>query len=206
VTDVLTGLDAGDRERIAALRAQGRFFWLDASLSETSRDELVDALGVPERAVPGPSRVHAVGGSVDFVLRCYVAMERPAEKAAYRLTPIEVQVVVTSEYLLTLDEERVALPAVLAIDLPQGRSKGYVVYSVLDAMLVSASDALEEVEESLDGLAASLAGGGGGSLPSERLQTPVARLATMRRWVRDAHAKVEEMKAKLHGSGAGASA
>jgi Mg2+ and Co2+ transporter CorA len=140
------------------------------------------------------------------VLRCYVAMERPAEKAAYGLTPIEVQVVVTSEYLLTLDEERVALPAVLAIDLPQGRSKGYVVYSVLDAMLVSASDALEEVEESLDGLAASLAGGGGGSLPSERLQTPVARLATMRRWVRDAHAKVEEMKAKLHGSGAGASA
>jgi hypothetical protein len=137
------------------------------------------------------------------VLRCYVAMERPAEKAAYGLTPIEVQVVVTSEYLLTLHEERVALPAVLANDLPQGRSKGYVVYSVLDAMLVSASDALEE---SLDGLAASLAGGGGGSLPSERLQTPVARLATMRRWVRDAHAKVEEMKAKLHGSGAGASA
>jgi Mg2+ and Co2+ transporter CorA len=206
VTEVLTGLDAGDPERIAALRARGRFFWLDASLSETSRDELVDALGVPERAVRGPSRVHADGESVDFVLRCYVAMERPAEKAACRLTPIQVQVVVTSDYLLTLHEERVALPAVLAIDLPQGRSKGYVVYSVLDAMLVSASDALEEVEESLDGLAASLAGGGGGSLPSERLQTPVARLATMRRWVRDAHAKVEEMKAKLHGSGAGASA
>jgi magnesium transporter len=185
VTEVLTGLDAGDPERITALRAQGRFFWLDASLSETSRDELVDALGVPERAVRGPSRVHAVGEeSVDFVLRCYVARERPAEKAAYRLTPVQVQVVVTSDYLLTLHDERVSLPAVLAIDLPQGRSKGYVVYSVLDAMLVSASDALEEVEESLDSLAASLAGGGGGSLPRERLQTPVATLATMRRWVR----------------------
>ena len=184
MTEVLTGLDAGNRERIAALRAQGRFFWLDASLSETSREELVDALGVPERAVRGPSRVHADGESVDFVLRCYVPMERPAEKAAYRLTPIQVQVVVTSDYLLTLHEERVALPAVLAIDLPQGRSKGYVVYSVLDAMLVSASDALEEVEDSLDSLAASLAGGGGGSVPRERLQTPVARLATMRRWVR----------------------
>ena len=181
---MLTGLDAGDRERIAALRVQGRFFWLDASLSETSREELVDALGVPERAVRGPSRVHADGESVDFVLRCYVAMERPAEKAGYRLTPIQVQVVVTSDYLLTLHEERVALPAVLAIDLPVGRSKGYVVYSVIDAMLVSASDALEEVEDSLDSLAASLSGGGGGSLPRERLQTPVARLATMRRWVR----------------------
>ena len=181
---MLTGLDAGNRERIAALRAQGRFFWLDASLSETSRDELVDALGVPERAVRGPSRVHADGESVDFVLRCYAAVERPAEKAAYRLRPIQVHVVVTSDYLLTLHDERVALPAVLAIDLPQGLSKGYVVYSVLDAMLVSTSDALEEVEESLDSLAASLAGGGGGSLPRERLQTPVARLATMRRWVR----------------------
>jgi magnesium transporter len=184
VTEVLTGLHADDRERIAALRAQERFFWLDASLSETSREELVDVLGVPERALRGPSRVHADGESVDFVLRCYVAMERPAEKAGYRLTPIQVQVVVTSDYLLTLHDERVALPAVLAIDLPQGRSKGYVVYSVLDAMLVSTSDALEEVEESLDSLAASLAGGRAGSLPSEMLQTPVARLATMRRWVR----------------------
>jgi magnesium transporter len=184
VTEVLTGLDAGDRERIAALRAQGRFFWLDASLSETSREELVDVLGVSERAVRGPSRVHADGASVDFVLRCYVATERPADEGAYRLRPIQVQVVVTGDYLLTLHEERVALPAVLAIDLPQGRSKGYVVYSVLDAMLVSASDALEEVEDSLDRLAASLTGGGGGGVPRERLQMPVARLATMRRWVR----------------------
>ena len=190
---MLTGLDAGDRERVAALRAQGRFFWLDASLSDTSREELVDALGVPERAVRGPSRVHADAESVDFVLRCYVPVERPAGEAAYRLTPIQVHVVVTSDYLLTVHEERVALPAVLAVDLPQGRSKGYVVYSVLDAMLVSTSDALEEVEESLDSLTASLAGGGGGSLPRARLQTPVARLATMRRWVRAEQAVFERV-------------
>jgi magnesium transporter len=184
VTEVLTGLDAGDRERIAALRAQGRFFWLDASLSETSREELADALGVPEPAVRGPSRVHADRGSVQFVLRCYVPTERPADEAAYRLTPIQVQVVVTGDCLLTLHEERVALPAVLAIDLPEGRSKGYVVYSVLGGILDSASDALEEVEDSLDGLTASMTGIGGGSVPRESLQTPVARLATMRRWVR----------------------
>jgi magnesium transporter len=184
VTEVLTGLAAGDRERVAALRAEGRFFWLDASLSETSRDELVDTLGVPERALEGRSRVRADARSVDFALRCYVAMERPAERGAYRLRPIEVRVIVTSEYLLTLHDERVSLPAVLAIDLPQGRSRGYVVYSVLDAMLVSASDALEEVEDSLDSLSATLAGGGSGSVPRATLQSPVARLATMRRWVR----------------------
>ena len=78
MTEVLTGLAAGNRERVPALRAEG----LDASLSETSRDELVDALGVPERAVRGPSRVHADGESVDFVLRCDIATERPVEKAA----------------------------------------------------------------------------------------------------------------------------
>ena len=184
MTEVLTGLAAGSRQRVAALRAEGQFFWLDASLSETSRDELVDTLGVPERALEGGPRVRADAQFVDFALRCYVAMERPAARGAYRLRPIEVRVVVTSEYLLTLHDERVSLSAVLAVDLPQGRSRGYVVYSVLDAMLVSASDALEEVEDSLERLAATLAGGGGGSVPRATLQSPVARLATMRRWVR----------------------
>ena len=50
MTDLLYGLDAAERERVAALRAEGRFFWLDVSLSETSRGDLVDALGIPERA------------------------------------------------------------------------------------------------------------------------------------------------------------
>ncbi len=35
MTEVLTGLDAGHRERVAALRAEERFFWLDASLSDS---------------------------------------------------------------------------------------------------------------------------------------------------------------------------
>jgi len=184
VTEVLTGLGPGDRERIARLRAEGRFFWLDASLSDTSRDELAGALELPERAPRGPSRVHADRESVAFVLRCYVPLERAAETAAYRLTPIQVQVVVTSDYLLTLHDERIELPAFLAVDLPEGRSKGYVVYSVLDAILATASDALEEVEDALDSLTASLVGGDGASVRRARLQGPVARLTTMRRWVR----------------------
>ena len=53
MTEVLTGLDGGDRERIGALRANGRFFWLDASLSETSRDDLIDTLGISERVFGG---------------------------------------------------------------------------------------------------------------------------------------------------------
>jgi hypothetical protein len=105
VTNVLNGLDAAQQARVAALRAEGRFFWLDASLSETSRDDLVEALGVPEgalRALPGSGDAHAArtfhadGQSVAFTLLCYVEPEAPADEAAYRWQPVEVRVVVTS--------------------------------------------------------------------------------------------------------------
>jgi len=194
VTEVLYALDAAERERVAALRAEGRFFWLDVSLSETSREDLVDALGIHERALGAlrstrdgrASRAfHADGESVVFALRCYLELGPGDEQAGYRLRPMEVQVLVTSAYLLTLHDERVSLPAVLAPDLPPGRSKGYVVYSVLDAMLATTSAALDEVELRLDTLVAAWTEGGDGSVPRATLRRAGARLATMRRWVRN---------------------
>jgi magnesium transporter len=194
VTDLLYGLDAADRERVAALRAERRFFWLDVSLSETSREDLVDALGIPERVLGALWRTrdgfssrafHADGESVVFALRCYVELEPEKEQDGYRLRPIEVHVLLTSDYLLTLHHERVSLPAVLAPDLPPGRSKQYVVYSVLDAMLATTSDALEEVDVRLDALGAAWTEGDGGGLPRATLRQAGARLATMRRWVRN---------------------
>jgi hypothetical protein len=59
VTEVLHGLDADERERVAARRAEGRFFWLDVSLRETSRDDLADA-DQPKRSHQ-PS--HSLAGS-----------------------------------------------------------------------------------------------------------------------------------------------
>jgi hypothetical protein len=44
VTEILYGLHGERRERVVALRKRGDFFWLDASLSETGLDDLVDAL------------------------------------------------------------------------------------------------------------------------------------------------------------------
>jgi magnesium transporter len=202
VTEVLYGLDAAERERVAALRAEGRFFWLDVSLSETSREDLVDALGIHERALRAlrssrdgyASRAfHADGESVVFALRCYVELEEVEEQAGYRLRPMEVQVVVTSDYLLTLHDERVSLPAVLAPDLPPGRSKRYVVYSVLDAMLATTSAALDEVELRLDALVAAWTEGDGGGVPRATLREAGARLATMRRWVRNEQAVFERV-------------
>jgi len=48
-----------ERERVAALRAERRFFWLDVSLRETSPDDLADAYQ-PKRSHQ-PS--HSLAGS-----------------------------------------------------------------------------------------------------------------------------------------------
>jgi magnesium transporter len=202
MTEVLYGLDASERERLAALRAAGRFFWLDVSLSETSREDLVGALGIQERALAAlrsaregySSRAfHADGESVVFALRCYVGPEPDEEQAGYRLRPMEVQVLVTSDYLLTVHDEHVSLPAVLAPDFPPGRSKEYVLYSVLDAMLATTSDALDEVELRLDALVAAVTEGSGKGVPRATLRQAAARLATMRRWVRNEQATFESV-------------
>ena len=206
MTDLLYGLDAAERERVAALRAEGRFFWLDVSLSETSRGDLVDALGIPEGAQGALRRTrdgsasrafHADGESVVFALRCYVEIEPENEQDGYRLRPIEVHVLLTSEYLLTLHHERVSLQAVLAPDLPEGRSKRYVVYSVLDAMLATTSDALGEVEVRLDALVATWTEGDSRSVPRATLRQAGARLATMRRWVKNEQAVFERVNLEI---------
>jgi magnesium transporter len=206
VTDVLTGLDEAQRARVAALRAQGRFFWLDVSLSDTGRDDLVEVLEVPKgalRALPrsgdtSASRTfHADGESVAFTLRCYVDSESPADEAGYRLRPLEVRVVVTSDYLLTLHAERVSLPAVLALDLLNERSKRSVVYAVLAAMLDSTYAALEEVELRLESLEAAWDSGGGGGVPRPALRAAGARLASMRRWVTVQQAVFERLGVEI---------
>jgi magnesium transporter len=192
VTEVLYGLDAAQRDRVATLRAQGRFFWLDASLSETSREDLVEALdpgGPALRALPGSGdarasrSMHVDGASIGFALRCYAPREEPGDEDPSQLRPIRVHVVVTGDYLLTLHEEPVSLPAVLAPDLPSERGRRYVVYSVLDAMLASTFDGLEEVELTLDALAATWTDEDGAPIAGARLREAGTRLATMRRWL-----------------------
>jgi magnesium transporter len=192
VTEVIHGLDATQRERIAALREQGRFFWLDASLGETRREELEGLLGPAGGALrvlsaPGDHRgsraLHVDGDSIGFSLRCFVAAGPPADGDAPGLRPVRVHVLVTSGYLLTLHAEDVSLPALLAPDLPADRGRTYVVYAVLDAMLASTFDALEEVELTLETLAATWTEEDGAPIPGSTLRETGSRLATMRRWV-----------------------
>jgi magnesium transporter len=116
---------------------------------------------------------------------------------AYRQQPLEVVVVITADYLLTVHEEPVSLRAALAPDLPAGRSKPYVVYSVLDAMLASTFDALNEVELRLDSVASTWTGRDGGRMPRATLRESGARLATMRRWVGGEQAVFERVGVEI---------
>jgi magnesium transporter len=191
VTEILYGLHGERRERVAALRKRGEFFWLDASLSETDLDDLVDALDIPERASQvlvgygeayDPSRkFHADGQHVIFVSTCYLEPAEGLAEATHRLRPVEVHVLVSGEYLLTLHQERMSLPGVLAPDLPQGRSRKYVVYSVLDSMVATAFDALNDFDMVLDDLAMQSTEMRGGRVQMATLRKMISGLAGMRR-------------------------
>ena len=191
MTEILYGLHGERRERVAALRKRGDFFWLDASLSETGLDDLVDALDIPERASRAlvgygeayhPARTfHADGQHVIFVSTCYLEPAEGAPEASYRLRPVEVHVLVSGEYLLTLHQERTSLPEVLAPDLPEGRSRKYVVYSVLDSIVATGFDALNEFDLVLDDLAMKSTEIRGGRVRMETLRGMISGLGRMRR-------------------------
>jgi magnesium transporter len=188
VVEILYGLRGAQRERIATLREGGHFFWLDVSLSETSFDDLADALDIPERAshalatyaeTDTPSRkFHADGQHLVFTTSCYI--ERSEGPATQRMRPVEVRVLVSGEYLLTLHEERVALTGVLAPDIAEGRSEQYFVYAVLDAIVGTGFDALNKLELMLDDLMVS-ATDISARVRMATLQDMISGLARMRR-------------------------
>jgi magnesium transporter len=191
VTEIVNGLDGSERGRIDALRGDGRFFWLDIRLSETTPDDLRDALGIPEPALqalvgfgedqPSSRKFHVDGRHVVFVFSCYLESAQLAAETPYRLRPVEVHVLVSGDYLLTLHKERVSLPELLDPYVPEGRSEQYVVYAVLDAMIASAFDALNEVELTLDELALMSADLRAGRLRLATLRATSSRLSRMRR-------------------------
>jgi magnesium transporter len=189
VTEIVSGL--ADRDRIAALRRDGRFFWLDASLADGG--DLAEVLDLPAKAVgtltdfgedhPSSRRFYADGKQVAFAFSCYLDSAELAAEPPYRLRPVEVRVLVSGDFLLTVHEERVSLPDLLAPDLPEGRSEQYAIYAVLDAMVATAFDALSEVELTLDDLALMSADLRAGRLRMATLRAITSRLARMRRRV-----------------------
>jgi magnesium transporter len=193
MTEIVEGLGRSERERIDALREGGRFFWIDVAVDDTSRDALGEALGLPEpvlravfdfgESVAAGRKFYADGRQVAFALSCYLESSSPAGVSAYRLHPVEVHVLVTGDYVLTMHEDRVSLPRLLAPDMAKGRSDQYVVYTVMDSMVATAFDALDEAESALERLGLTSADVRVGRAPMAALRAITSRLAGMRRRV-----------------------
>ena len=122
MTEFLRELDPPERDRVASMGAQGRLFWLDASLAETSRDDLVAALDPPGHALEGLSattetrlsrRLHADGASIGFALRCHVKGEAPADGGRSRRAAVGPCVLI-ADHVLALHEEQASLRAAAA--------------------------------------------------------------------------------------------
>ena len=206
MTEIIEGLGRSERERIGALREGGRFFWIDLAVDDTSRDDLGAALGIPEPAlerlfefgsgVAASRNFYADGRQVVFAFHCYLDSTPPAGETPYRLRPIEVRVLVTGDYLLTLHEERASLRHLVS-DTPDGRSEQYLVYTVLDSMVATAFDALNEAELVLERLAVISTDMRAGREPMAALRAINSRLWGMRRRIGPEHSLFERVSVEI---------
>jgi magnesium transporter len=178
--EIVQGLGASERKRIAELRSGGRFFWMDVSLRETSPDDLRAALGIPDSALeplidfsektPPSRKFHTDGQHVVFAFSCFLESAHPRDEPEQPLRPMEVHVLVTGDYILTAHEGRISLPDVLSPSMAEARSEQYIVYAILDSMVSTGFDALNEAELTLEGL----------QLMSSDLRAARVRMATLR--------------------------
>jgi magnesium transporter len=193
MSEVIEGIGAAQRERIAALRSSGGFFWIDVPLGETSGAEVGEALDIPSHALepllnfsaddPPSRKFHADGQHVVFPFSCFLESSERADGGEHTLRPIEVHVLVSGDYLLTVHAEGPSLAQVLSHDTPEGRSEQYVVYAILDAIVASSYDALNEAELTLEGL----------QLVSTNLRASRVRLATLR----EINSRLSQMRRRL---------
>src|SRR4051794_9343728 len=146
--EILRGLD---REAVAALLAEKRFFWADVPVADGTRDELDHVLGIPDHAlqpllefdprVHRSRKFHVDDEHVVFAFSCFVGSE-----------PVEVHLLVSGDYVLTVHQAPVSLPDVLEIASPQGRSEQYLIYAVLEGMLLTNFDKLSDVDNETEDL------------------------------------------------------
>jgi len=175
------------------LLRSGRFFWLDVALTDASPDDLAELLQIPQPALhallgfgtdqPVSRKFHADGKHVVFALSAYLQSTPADQDSTESLRACEVHLLVCGDYLLTIHEERKSLPELLTPYTPEGRSEQYVVYAVLDAMIASAFDALNEIELTLDDLAVMSTDLSSGRVRMASLRSISSRLSRMRRRV-----------------------
>jgi magnesium transporter len=191
VTEILEGLGRAERDQIEKLHDAGRFFWIDVPLSQASAADLAETLHVSERLCQillgfgedfrSSRKFRAENEGVVFPFSCYLESAQLGVESDYRVSPIEVHVLVSGDCLLTVHQEQISLPALLQPFGTEGQSEEHLVYAVLDAMVASAFDALTEVELKLDAMSVSSTELGSGRVRTATLKSLSARLSRMRR-------------------------
>jgi magnesium transporter len=191
VSEVLVGLGPEMRQKIEQLRAAGRYFWIDVAAENGTREALREVLAIPDDALRpllafGPEirpgrKWHADGEHVVFAFTAFVRYEPEPEGESEALDPIEVAVLVHGDYILTVHEEKLSLPQLLDTEVPEHGSEQYIVYSVLDGMVGSAFDALNEIELTMADMEEAAASVRGGRVRMQTLRAISQRLSEMRR-------------------------
>ena len=196
--EILRGIEP---ERAAALRAEGRFFWADVPVGDGTRAELSMVLGIPEHAMrslldfdPEMHRVHKFhidGEHVVFPFSCFVESG-----------PIDVRVLVSGDYLLTVHREPVSLPDVIDMEYPEGRSEQYLIYAVLEAMLLTHFDKLADVDDEIEDLLVRSVDVKGARVRNQTLREITSDLTRLRRQVaplRGTFARVSDEIGRVEG-------
>jgi magnesium transporter len=193
MSEIVHGLGAPERSRIATLRGRETFFWVDVSLRETSRNDLGESLGIPSDALAPlvdfrddtpPSRLfHSDGRRAVFNFGCFLEAADSHAAILQPLRLVEVHVLISGDFVLTVHEEPPSLPDLLAPELPEGRSEQYVVYAILDAMVATGFDALNAAELALERLQLASTEMRAFRVRMTTLRAINSRLATMRRRV-----------------------
>lgn len=187
---VVQGLGDEAREAIGELRRADRFFWLDLTAAEARDGGAGELLGVAEEALgplldftvgtPPSKKLYFDGRQVAFGFSCFLEGAVDDEEDG-GLRAVEVHVLVHGNFLVTVHRENVWLTEELSIHLPEGRSEQYAVYAVLDAMVATAFDALDQTEAALEGLEVASADVRNARLRMATLRAISRRLAAMRR-------------------------
>jgi magnesium transporter len=207
VHDVVEGLDASARSRIEALRGEGRFVWIDVSSAETGRDDLRDALGIPDDALralmtfgdrgPRVRKLFAGDGLVVFPATAYVESTAAASDKLHRLRAVEIHLLVTHDHVLTVHKDSFSLPARLGPYLLEERGPQGAVFEVVQAMVTTSFDALYDIEVVLDDLAVGSTSLVGRRLRMATLRAISARLMGMRRGLAPERGLFERIGAEL---------
>jgi magnesium transporter len=184
-------LDAQQLQAMRGLRAEGRYFWLDLSVSDGTREALARELGIPDAAldalfkfrdVPLRQKYRADAEQVVFAFHYVARPDAPIDDGPDAINLVEVHVLVHGDYLLTVHREPAGLQAGVEESLLPGRDERYLVFAALLEMTGTLFDALTNVSEDVEDLESRLVDGAYNPA-SDRRNIPVlrARLTTLRR-------------------------